>query len=114
MSQLDGEGARILEQQQQQNAIGQYRQHLINQFAIDSGMSASSLRTEVDSQIRQDRLDRMLKPTSESSDFQETEDNTVFSRDYDTNIERQQNIELALKHVAEFHSKKKRDAMKKL
>jgi hypothetical protein len=103
-----------MERQQQMAASEQYRQHLINQIAIDSGMSASSLRTEADSQLRQSRLDRMLKPSSESSDFQETEDNTVFSRGYDDNIERQQNIELALKQEAEFNTKKKRDAMKKL
>ena len=95
LSQLDGEGQRAMERQQQMTSSEKYKQNLINQIAIDSDMSASSLRTEVDTQNRQGRLDRMFKHTPESSNFQETEYNTVFSRDYDTNIERQQNIELA-------------------
>ncbi len=114
LSQLDGEGQRVMERQQQRAASENYKQSLIKQSAIDSGISASSLRTEVDYQNRQDRVDRMFKPPSESSDFQETEEHTVFAKDYDTNIERQQNMEFAARQEAEFRSKEKRDNMKKL
>ena len=114
LSQLDGEGQRAMERQQQMAVSENYKQSLIKQIASDSGTSASSLRTEVDSQNRKDRVDGIFKSSSEGSDFQETEDNPVFFKNYDTNIERQQNLELAEKQAVEFRSNEKRDAMKKL
>ena len=53
LSQLDGEGMRAMERQQEMVATEQYKQHLIKQIAVNSGMNASDIRSETHSILRQ-------------------------------------------------------------
>jgi hypothetical protein len=92
LSQLHGEGMRAMERQQQQMASEQFKQSLIKQIAINTGMNASSLRTEVDSQNRQDRVDRLLggeSPTAEYYDMSAADDEEISRQDKIDKVERE-------------------------
>eukprot|EP00972_Heterocapsa_arctica_P072540 10711101-Heterocapsa_arctica.AAC.1 len=52
-----------MERQQQMMASEQYKQHLIKQIAVNTGIAASDLRSDTDLQNRQDRV---LNPTRET------------------------------------------------
>jgi hypothetical protein len=69
LSQLDGEGQRVAERQQQQQATEQYKQGLIKQTAINTGMNASDLRNETASILRQERLHSLFNTPSDGSVF---------------------------------------------
>jgi hypothetical protein len=92
LSQLHGEGMRAMERQQQQMASEQFKQSLIKQIAINTGMNASSLRTEVDLQNRQDRVDRLLggeSPTAVYYDMSAADDEEGERQDTIDKIERE-------------------------
>jgi hypothetical protein len=92
LSQLDGEGQRAMERQQQMAASENYKQSLIKQIAINSGLSASSLRTEVDSQNRLMGVQSMLSvssPTTEHYDMDVADDEEVERQDKIDTIERE-------------------------
>ena len=86
LSQLDGEGMRSMEKQEQMIASENYKQSLIKQIAKNTGMSASSLRSEVDSQNRQTSVKSMLSFSSPA-----TEHYDIYAMDNEEG-ERQVNI----------------------
>jgi len=64
LSQLDGFGWEAMHRQQEMAQADQYKQALIKQIAKNTGIDASSLRTEVDHQNRQMSVKSMLSGSS--------------------------------------------------
>jgi hypothetical protein len=88
LSQLDGEGQRAMERQEQMMASENYKQSLIKQIAKNSGMSASSLRSEVDSQNRQTSVKSMLSFSSPATEHYDMSANDNEEGERQVNIEK--------------------------
>ena len=64
LSQLDGEGARIMEKQQEQANTEAYKEHLLKQIAKHTGANIHGLRNGLHQELRTDRINQALYPNA--------------------------------------------------
>eukprot|EP00972_Heterocapsa_arctica_P076568 11294352-Heterocapsa_arctica.AAC.1 len=79
-------------------ASEQYKQHLIKQLAVNTGIDASSLRTEVDSRNRQHMVKSMFgsaSPTTERYDIAVADNEEEERQDKIDRIEREKEQQYA-------------------
>ena len=79
LSQLDGEGMREMQRQQEMASKEAYKEHLLKQIAINSGAKLSDLKNGANAETQTDKVERMLntgtntipQPTSSSATMTE-------------------------------------------
>ena len=62
LSQLDGEGTRIMEKQQEITSKQAFKESLLNDIAINTGANHHDLRSESHQELRTDRVNQALNP----------------------------------------------------
>ena len=62
MSQLDGEGMRTMERQQEMASKEPYKEHLLKQIATNTGANIHDLRNDSHQELRTDRVNQALNP----------------------------------------------------
>ena len=62
LSQLDGEGARIMEHQQEMASKESYKEHLLKEIAKNTGSNLHELRSESHQELRAERVNQALNP----------------------------------------------------
>ena len=62
MSQLDGEGMRTMERQQEMASKGSYKEHLLKQIATNTGANIHDLGNDSHQELRTDRINQALNP----------------------------------------------------
>ena len=62
MSQLDGEGARIMEKQKEIASKQAFKKSLLKDIAINTGSNLSDLRSESHQELRTDRIREFTTP----------------------------------------------------
>lgn len=82
LSQLDGEGARIMERQQEMASKEAYKEHLLRQIARNNSdnISHHSFRTANESDLREQRINNMLHgraTEANNTEFFDISDNTA-------------------------------------
>ena len=111
LSQLDGEGMRAMERQQQMASGEQYKQHLIQQMAVDSGLSISSYRSIYSDESRKEKVMRMLNRkdvgVGDDPQFYDTVDDPIFAKQYDEKVEHDKNIKEAERLTQEMQGEEK-------
>ena len=65
MSQLDGEGMRTMERQQEMASKEAYKEHLLKQIATNTGANINDLRNESHQERRTDRINQALNPNAQ-------------------------------------------------
>jgi len=63
LSQLDGEGMREMQRQQEMASKEAYKEHLLKQIAINSGAKLSDLKNGANAETQTDKVERMLRNT---------------------------------------------------
>ena len=99
LSQLDGFGWEAMQRQQENATNEQYKQALIKQIAVSSGIDASDLRSETDNILRQERIHSMFNtPSSSGSNhsFQSSSPIVDVAREDNANMVQDGRRELAL------------------
>ena len=62
LSQLDGEGMRQMEQQQEMASKQAYKEHLLKEIAVNTGSNLHELRSESHQELRAERVNQALNP----------------------------------------------------
>ena len=62
LSQLDGEGARIMEKQQETASKESYKEHLLKEIAKNTGTNIHDLRNDSHQELRTERVNQALNP----------------------------------------------------
>ena len=62
MSQLDGEGMRTMERQQEMASKESYKEHILKQIATNAGANIHDLRNDSHQELRTDRVNQALNP----------------------------------------------------
>ena len=65
LSQLDGEGTRIMERQQEIASKEAYKEHVLKQIATHTGANIHDLRNESHQELRTDRINQALNPNAQ-------------------------------------------------
>ena len=65
MSQLDGEGMRTMERQQEMASKESYKEHLLKQIATNTGANIHGLRNDSHQELRTDRVNQALNPNTQ-------------------------------------------------
>ena len=71
LSQLDGEGQRVMEQQQEMASKEAFKEHLLNQIAKNTGANMHDLRSESSNQSRKERINRAVYYNMAAGDEEE-------------------------------------------
>ena len=62
LSQLDGEGMRVMEHQQEMASKQAYKEHLLKEIAVNTGSNLHELRSESHQELRAERVNQALNP----------------------------------------------------
>ena len=62
LSQLDGEGMRQMEHQQEMASKQAYKEHLLKEIAVNTGSNLHELRSESHQELRAERVNQALNP----------------------------------------------------
>ena len=65
LSQLDGEGVRQLERQQEMASKELYKEHLLKYIAKNTGANINDLRNGAHQELRTDRINQALNPNAQ-------------------------------------------------
>ena len=89
MSQLDGEGTRIMEKQQEMASKQAFKESLLKQIAINTGANLSDLRNEHDQETRTERVNNAIRlpdfPSWASFDMaRDDDDDTPYDTPFNT------------------------------
>ena len=65
LSQLDGEGMRQMERQQEMASKESYKEHLLKEIAKNTGANIHDLRNDSHQELRTDRINQTLNPNAQ-------------------------------------------------
>jgi len=102
LSQLDGEGQRVMERQQEMASKEAYKEHLLKEIAKNTGSNLHDLRNDAHHELRRDRVESLITTPTRPQTFDMTIDDydddgasfdTPLVSDYSSKINRILNFE---------------------